>query len=60
MVWIFAVVLIIQVLGALSKVQVFPSDTYEDCSDGGKAKYMDYSDLEYEYSSDTDYSLIGC
>jgi hypothetical protein len=46
-------------LSAFAKVQIFPADTYEDCSDGGKAKYIDYSGLEYDYSSDFEYTLTG-
>lgn len=54
-----ALTLLLQIQTVLSKVQVFPADSYEDCSDGGKAKYIDFSGLEYEYVNDTEYALTG-
>lgn len=42
-----------------ARVQVFPDETYIDCSDNGVAKYIDYSGLEFEYVNDTEYFLNG-
>lgn len=43
----------------LAKVQIFPADIFEDCSDGGKSKYIDFSGLEHEYVNDTEYFMTG-
>lgn len=42
-----------------AKVSFFPSENYKDCSTDGTAKYIDYSDLEYEYVNDTAFFLTG-
>lgn len=43
----------------LARILVFLGENYEDCSTGGKPKYIDYSGLEYEYFNDTEYFLNG-
>lgn len=40
-----------------AKVILLMAEEYEDCSEGDK--FMDYSELEYEYANDTSFLLNG-
>jgi hypothetical protein len=42
-----------------SKVAVLFGEEIEDCTEGGKAKYLDFTNLEIEYLNDTCFVLNG-
>lgn len=43
----------------LAKVRLLLGEGYEDCSTGGQSKFVDYSGIEYEYLTDTDFFIKG-
>lgn len=52
-------VLVCVINDASSKIFILFNEEFEDCSDRGYAKYIDYSGLSYEYVNDTTYFLNG-
>lgn len=41
------------------KLIILMNEEFEDCTEGGPAKYIDWSGLEYDYVNDTTYFLNG-
>lgn len=57
--WKFFVIFLLQLHKSLTRVLVFPADTFEECDGSEKATYIDFSGLEHEYLNDTEFYLNG-
>jgi hypothetical protein len=50
-------ILILNIRKIFAKILVFPADNYEDCSDEGRARHIDLSELEFVFIL-SKYSII--
>lgn len=55
----FAITLLLQIQIGITKIHVFPADTFEPCNSDDTSTFIDFSEVEYEYVNDTEFFLTG-
>lgn len=59
MVFVRALILGAAVSGALASLKLYPDEEVQDCTVGGKSKYVDFTGLSHPAHNDTHFTVEG-